>query len=72
MHPCGTPRYTAPEITQMIKNKQRTEYNVEKVDIFSLGITLFTLTYQALPYKEVSDENLAYKCICSGDWDQFW
>jgi serine/threonine protein kinase len=41
----GTHRYMAPEVFQ-----RETEYNCQKADVFSLGVTLYALIFNALPF----------------------
>jgi len=41
----GTQSYMAPEI----KSKTASSYNIYKADIYSLGVTLYTMLYASLP-----------------------
>ena len=57
---CGTPFYIAPE---MIQNK---EYSAESVDIWSLGVIMFTLICGFLPF-EADHGKLLLKKISAGN-----
>ena len=60
-----TPNYIAPEINA---NK---EYNT-KVDIFSLGVILFTLKLGIFPFRKAEEIDDNYKHICNKDYKAFW
>ncbi|KAH0787679.1 CAMK family protein kinase [Histomonas meleagridis] len=45
----GTPAYQAPEVIDRSPNDQ--DYEPGKEDIWSLGVTLYTLTFGTLPYQ---------------------
>ena len=54
---CGSPSYAAPE---MIKNKP---YNAKKVDIWSLGITLYVMLCGHLPFEDKNSLKLFKKIL---------
>ena len=62
----GTQIYKAPEI---LKGKF---YDGFKVDIFSLGVTLFFLTNGLHGFKEANEKNKYYKYIYDGNLDSYW
>lgn len=41
---CGTPSYTPPEVLM------RAEYNAELMDVWSLGVTLYTMLAAEMPF----------------------
>ena len=47
----GTTNYMAPEIFES------RIYNGQKVDIFALGVIIFTLVHGIFPFEEASDED---------------
>ena len=59
---CGSPCYAAPE---MIEGKN--PYDPVKVDLWSLGIVLFTMVCGYLPFCELDTVKL-YKKILSGSY----
>lgn len=58
---CGSPSYAAPE---MIAGKA---YNPLKVDIWSLGITLYAMVCGFLPFED-PDQQILYKRIMLGSF----
>ena len=54
---CGSPSYAAPE---MIKNKP---YNAKKVDVWSLGITLYVMLCGHLPFEDKNSLKLFKKIL---------
>ena len=62
----GTPGYMAPEITEGGK------YDGFKVDIFSLGVTLFRLTLGISPFTDAQGENSIYNLIKKKYNDLYW
>ena len=62
----GTKGYMAPEITEGRK------YDGFKVDIFSLGVTLFRLTLGIYPFTDAQDENNIYNLIKKKYNDLYW
>lgn len=57
---CGTPYYVAPEILDRSVSK----YD-QQVDIWSIGVILFYMLSQELPFKSV-DKNVQFKLITNG------
>jgi serine/threonine protein kinase len=51
---CGTPGYTAPEIL----NKQLYEF---RIDIFSLGVIIYRLYTNTLPFQGKTSKNIIQK-----------
>ena len=62
----GTRQYKAPEV---IANK---EYDGFKVDIFSLGVTLFVLTFYVNGFTEARKEDTLYQKIMVEKPDWYW
>jgi len=62
----GTRQYKAPEI---FANK---EYNGFKIDIFSLGVTLFVLTFYVNGFTEAKKEDPLYQKIMVEKPDWYW
>ncbi|CAM9708993.1 unnamed protein product [Chrysoparadoxa australica] len=64
---CGTPQYVAPEIL-------RGQHGTEKVDVWSIGITLFVLLGGYPPFY-ARDTTLLYEKVTSGEFEflsPFW
>ena len=48
-------------------------YKGDRVDIFSMGIILFTMVTGAMPYlKEASVEDPLYKLVVKNDSQSYW
>lgn len=62
----GTQIYMAPEIAQKL------EYSGDKADIFSLGVTLFTLTVGMFPFSQSTPEDPYYKFLVAKDYLGYW
>ena len=60
--PCGSPFYAAPE---MVKGKK---YNGINTDIWSIGIILYLMLFQELPFMD-ADVNRLYKKILKGKYE---
>ena len=60
--PCGSPYYAAPE---MVKGNK---YNGLNSDIWSLGIILYLMLFQELPFMD-ADINRLYKKISEGQYE---
>lgn len=52
----------APEIFAARKDSSQ-EYDGKMVDIFALGVILFTLVFRKLPFGEANSENRLYKLL---------
>jgi len=61
---CGSVSYVAPEIIKNIK------YVGPEIDIWSLGVILYTLVCGRLPWPETSDGSPAITNIIEGDYDK--
>lgn len=62
---CGTPYYMAPELLSKVKNKLRTQFYSKKVDMWSLGVCLFELVFNRLPFprcKSVKELDHFFSC----------
>jgi serine/threonine protein kinase len=62
----GTTGFTAPEILQ------RLPYEGPGVDIFSLGVILFTMFVGCRPFNEAKPNDFRYKFICQNEAHKFW
>ena len=62
----GTKTYVAPEI------REAKVYDGQKVDIFSLGVTLFAIVQGNFPFTEATPNEYYYKLIVDGKYDQYW
>ena len=63
----GTRQYQAPEVLE------HRSYKGDRVDIFSMGIILFTMVTGAMPYlKEASVEDPLYKLVVKNDPASYW
>jgi 5'-AMP-activated protein kinase catalytic alpha subunit len=60
---CGSPHYSAPEIFA------QHEYDGHKVDVWSLGVLLYTLLNAHFPFQAASMEALGKK-VMKGKWDR--
>lgn len=52
--------YMAPEIWESKKNPQFT-YDAIPCDIFALGVTLFAMVYQHMPFEKATQDDQLYK-----------
>jgi serine/threonine protein kinase len=55
---CGTPSYTPPEVLL------RTEYNAELMDVWSLGVTLYTMLAAEMPFEGDQEKRKARIIAC--------
>jgi serine/threonine protein kinase len=62
----GSVNYMAPEI------QEDKGFNGAKVDIFALGVLLFTLASSKLPFISAKGNDSWFKHIKNGDYDLFW
>ena len=66
----GTPSYVAPEIIRL------KPYNGEKIDIFSIGVTLFNLMTKMTPFQSFTNNfefnQSIYKLIALNKIDEYW
>ena len=60
----GTARYKAPEL---INDEAEKGYDGYKIDIFSLGVTLFELRFRIILFQEATLEEYTYKILNSED-----
>jgi serine/threonine protein kinase len=61
----GTAGFKAPEI------EERTPYYGEQVDIFSLGVTLFTIVVGPMPFERATAKNRKYSHIYNNDIETY-
>lgn len=62
----GTPMYKGPELCYKLP------YDGKKVDIFALGVTLFTILTGKIGFKEATKNSDSYRLIMLKKWDNFW
>jgi serine/threonine protein kinase len=62
----GTPEYMAPEI------HTGKPYEGVRVDVFALGVTLFTLICRTYPFKLAKSNDDSFKYLVKGSPDAFW
>lgn len=70
----GTEFYIAPEVwlvQNMIGNQIGT-YDGEKIDVFSLGVILFALAVNGLPFKKATTRDSNYRLAATNKWEDFW
>lgn len=68
---CGTPGFVAPEIANIkhVENNLALNYH-QKVDMFSLGITLYYMMFGEMPYKTKAGHEIIKKNKdCNFDFD---
>ena len=63
---CGTLKYRAPE------TYGRNFYDGEKIDIFSIGVILFSIKIKVCPFPKASPNDFLYKYIKNKDEDNYW
>ena len=63
---CGTPGYMAPEINAHKK------YRGTEVDIFALGVLLFQMVSQKIPFNKAFKADKVYNLIINNKFDLFW
>jgi len=56
----GTTNYCAPEV---LLSKSGTKYDGKKADVFSFGMTIYSVFFDETPYKEFENEFLIYQQI---------
>lgn len=62
----GTAQYKAPEINGV------QEYDGFKADVYSAGVTLFTMFSGIPPYSKADISDPYYKAMANNDWAKFW
>ena len=68
----GTENYMAPEIWENDLLKEKKIYNGEKIDIFSLGVVLFSMVFNGHPFNKAIARDQFFKYINSNCWEEFW
>lgn len=68
----GTDSYMPPEIRHIKKNPGKATYVAEKADIFTLGITLFTLMFNSIPFGKAEVTDSYYKPLAMRNSDLFF
>lgn len=68
----GTDNYMAPEVWENDFIKEKKMYNGEKIDVFSLGVTLFSMIFNGHPFNKALPRDQFYKYIHLDCWDEFW
>jgi serine/threonine protein kinase len=62
--------YMAPEIHKLLETPQ--SYDPFKVDIFALGVVLFSLLFNRLPFEYAVSSDKYYQLIESKEYNLFW
>ena len=62
----GTKTYMAPEI------KQGQQYKGSEVDIFSIGVILFSIVHGTFPFNEATKKDKFYSLLLNGNFDQYF
>ena len=62
----GTKTYMAPEI------KQSKQYKGTEVDIFSIGVILFSIVHGTFPFMEATKSDKFYSMLLSGDFESYF
>lgn len=62
----GTKSYASPEFYES------GEYDGIKADLFSLGVILFVMVTNKLPFREATIEDQHYNSIATGKYEFFW
>ncbi len=70
-HTTGTDQYMAPEVRRTM-NSQSMVYIPEKADIFSLGISLFIIMFQKMPFASATPEDSFFEFLLRGDFNGFF
>lgn len=65
--PCGTHYYKAPELWG-----SNLAYDGIKVDIFALGIILFTINFGFLPFNSAQNRHINYRKLRQKQYSEFW
>jgi serine/threonine protein kinase len=56
----------APEV------RERYQYNARISDVFSLGVTLYSMVHGLFPFEDSTNTNTSYGFIRRGEWEAFW
>jgi len=62
----GTKTYMAPEI------KQSKQYKGTEVDMFSIGVILFSIVHGTFPFMEATKTDKFYSLLLSGDFESYF
>jgi len=68
----GTEFYMAPEILVNDFNNNKENYDGAKVDVFSLGVLLFSLIFNQHPFRKALRRDVCYRHIYEKNFDRFW
>jgi serine/threonine protein kinase len=63
---CGSEIYMAPEI------RQYRAYDPRAVDVWSCGVTVFTILFGVPPFFGATADCWYFRCARDGRWDSFW
>lgn len=60
-----------PEIIACQQSKSQS-YDASKADIFSLGVLLFAIVLNKLPFQYASSSNRLFRLVQEEKWEEFW
>jgi len=68
----GTENYMAPEIWENDYTKEKKIYDGGKIDVFSLGVALFSMVFNGHPFNKAIPRDQFYRLILVNNWEEYW
>ena len=68
----GTENYMAPEIWENDFTKEKKIYDGKKIDVFSLGVVLFSLIFNGHPFNKAIPRDQFFRLINVNNWEEYW